>query len=503
MESESSKQIKRGALLSYVVVIFNMATGLIYTPWMISQIGQENYGLYTLATSLITMFTMDFGMSMAASRFLSKYIAEGNQEAANNLMGLVYKLYTVIDGIIFVALIVVYFFIDSIYSNLRAEEIVVFKNLYLIVGLYTVVTFPFVTLNGVLTSYEKYVPLKLCDLFYKIFVVGTVIVALSIGGNIYTLVSINAIGGLFSVVVKLIVIYRKTPIRPNFKFFNKETLREIFGFSVWTTITALAQRLIINITPTIIAAVSITGSIGVAIFGLGSAIEGYVFVFASALNGLFMPKVSRMVYQEHNKEGIMNLAIRVGRIQCMLTGLLVVGFIAVGKSFIVDIWNKPDFEASYICAVLLILPSYFHLPMEIMHTALVVENKVRLQSAIYTIMGLMNALISLVLSRTYGAVGASVSIFLAYTVRSTMMAYIYQSKLHFDMVRFFKETYLKISPALICVLGLGVFAERYNPISNHWLRFFVNGVIIVLAAVVLLYKFVMHEDEKNMIRNLI
>ena len=72
----SSKQIKLGALMSYFAIAFNMIAGLIYTPWMISEIGSSNYGLYTLATSLITLFVMDFGMSAAVTRFISKYRAE-------------------------------------------------------------------------------------------------------------------------------------------------------------------------------------------------------------------------------------------------------------------------------------------------------------------------------------------------------------------------------------------------------------------------------------------
>ena len=83
----SKRQIKLGALISYAAIAFNMIAGLIYTPWMIGQIGKSNYGLYTLATSLITMFTIDFGLSAAVSRFLSKYNAEKNYELANNFLG--------------------------------------------------------------------------------------------------------------------------------------------------------------------------------------------------------------------------------------------------------------------------------------------------------------------------------------------------------------------------------------------------------------------------------
>lgn len=80
--------MKIGAAFSYFTILFNIVAGLIYTPWMISRIGQSNYGLFTLATSLITLFVMDFGMSAAVTRFVSKYHTLKDQESVNNFLGL-------------------------------------------------------------------------------------------------------------------------------------------------------------------------------------------------------------------------------------------------------------------------------------------------------------------------------------------------------------------------------------------------------------------------------
>jgi O-antigen/teichoic acid export membrane protein len=52
----ANKQIKLGALMSYFTIAFNIVAGLIYTPWMVGQIGQADYGLYTLAISFISLF---------------------------------------------------------------------------------------------------------------------------------------------------------------------------------------------------------------------------------------------------------------------------------------------------------------------------------------------------------------------------------------------------------------------------------------------------------------
>ena len=69
----SSKQLKLGALMSYVAIAINIVTGLLYTPWMIHSIGRENFGLYTLAMSVISLFVFDFGLSSAVTRFIAMY----------------------------------------------------------------------------------------------------------------------------------------------------------------------------------------------------------------------------------------------------------------------------------------------------------------------------------------------------------------------------------------------------------------------------------------------
>ena len=494
----SSKQIKLGAIVSYITIAFNMIAGLIYTPWMISKIGQSNYGLYTLATSLITMFVMDFGMGAAVSRFVSKYNAEGNQKAVNNFLGIVYKLYFAIDIIIFTILIVIFFFIDGIYGNLTFSEMETFKVLYLIVGMFSIVSFPFTNLNGILTSYEKFVELKICDLFHKIFIIVAMVIALFMGYGVYALVLVNAISGLFTIALKLIIVRKKTTVCVNLKFFDKNMLKKIFSFSLWTTIGSLMQRLIFNITPSIIAAVSITGSIGVAIFGLASTIEGYVFTFATAINGMFMPRISKIIASGKKEKELLPLMIKIGRIQLMIIGLITVTFIAIGKSFVIDIWNKPDFSQSYICAVLLILPSFFYLPMQIANTTVVVENKVKLQAYVFIAMGITNLVLSLFFSRWWGAVGASLSILIAYTVRTVAMSIIYHKVLNLNIIEFSKETFLKLLPYLIITLIVGILSEQFNPIVNPYIRFIINGAITVCTFVLLMVTKGFNEYEKNL-----
>lgn len=51
-------QLKAGAVLNYVIVCLNIVTGLLYTPFMLRCLGQNEYGLYSLVASVIAYLTL-------------------------------------------------------------------------------------------------------------------------------------------------------------------------------------------------------------------------------------------------------------------------------------------------------------------------------------------------------------------------------------------------------------------------------------------------------------
>ena len=101
----NSNQIKTGAIISYLAIIFNVIAGLVYTPWMVSKIGKADYGLYTLATSIVAYFAMDFGFGGAISKYIAEFRAEHQEEKINNLLGIVYKFFFILDIILYLGTI--------------------------------------------------------------------------------------------------------------------------------------------------------------------------------------------------------------------------------------------------------------------------------------------------------------------------------------------------------------------------------------------------------------
>lgn len=499
VEQRSNSQIKSGAFFSYLAIAINILLGFLYTPWMLNQIGDSDYGLYSLASNLIALFTLDFGMSAAVSRFISKFNALKDQNAVNNFLGIVYKLYLAITALLMVVLIAIFFFIDSIYAGLTPEEVSKFKIVYVIASMSTIISFPFVTLNGIMTSYEEFKALKLCELFQKLFAVFLTIAALLSGMGLYALVSINAVSALITIIIKLIVIRRKTPVKVNMLYFSKQMLKSIFSFSIWSTVGSLAQRFVFNIVPTIIGMLATSADI--ARFSLASTIEGYSYTISQGINGLFLPKVSRIIAQENSSSNLVELMIKVGRINLSLMALIFIGFLTLGDEFVAA-WLGEGYYDVYISAALMIFPAVISQPQQIANTAIIACNKVKWQAVIMTAGSAINLVLAFVLTGIYGAVGAAMSIFIVFLIRIIGMNIIYKKELDIDLGKFFKQCFFKMLPGLLLTTIAGFLISLFVALSG-WIGFVAKACILIVSYIIIMWLTAWNDNEKNLIKSIV
>ena len=479
---DDQKQLKLGALLSYLSVGLSLLTGLVYTPWMVGKLGSSQYGLYTLANSLISLFLLDFGLSSATAKFVSEYHARGEEERINRFLGTIYKLYLLIDAVILAVLAAVYFLIDIIYVRLTPQELEQFKVVYLIAGSFSIISFPFVTLNGILTAYEQFVPLKLADVMHKLLQLGIMVAALSAGYGLYALVSVHAVVGLLMIGYKLIVIRKRTQVHVNFRFAEAGLYRELFGFSIWSTVAAMAQRLVFNITPSVLGVVSSTAAI--AVFGVVTTIESNVYLLIGAIDGMFMPRISRIYARGQDSEGqLFHLLMNVGCYQFGLSGLVVAGFTVLGKEF-VDLWMGQQYADAYLGILLVIIPGAFYSALQIANTAIVVKKQVKFFAVVTLLVGLTSVGLSLPLSARYGAIGSCAAICIAYFIRAVLLNILYSKKLHLDMKQFVRKCYVRMSVPVLLTILICAPVERILP-GTGWGWLIGKAVVITAVYVVM------------------
>ncbi len=496
----STRQIKYGAIISYFSIGFNIIAGLIYTPWMVKQIGVSDFGLYTLVTAFLTYFLIDFGLGSSIARFIAKYRAEGKAEKIESLLGITIRIYLYIDTIIIITLFILYFFLSDIFKELNTQEIEKFKIIYCIAGFFSVVSFPLMPVQGAMIAYEKFIIDKIADLAQKALVIISMVVALLLGYGLFALVLVNGFIGFGIKIYKFFFLKRNELIKINLKNFDKPLVKELLQMSVIIFIIAIADRFLMTLPPTILGIFS--GTQEIAVFGIARTLEGYTWTIAMALNGLFLPKLTRMITEKYDGWEITSLMINVGRFQILIIGMIITGIIVLGKSFIL-LWMGPAFKHSYFVSLLIIVPMIITSTQEIASTLILVVNKLKYKAILFITASVISVIIGCILAPSLGAIGTAMGICTALLLSHIIgMNIVYSRVLKLDITGFFKSVHLKMLWPMAVAGILSVLIQKYYPIYS-WKTFIVSGTFFVIVYSGLMWIFVMNSLEKELVKGLL
>lgn len=490
---DSISQLKHSAIISYLSIILSIFAGLFYTPWMISQIGRDDFGLYSLVSVFISYFLIDFGIGQVISTYVAKYRASGDFDSLRRIVGVCYKVFFSLTALISLILFIIYFFIDDIFASLTPDQSHKFKIIYIISGFFSVGCFPLMPLNGLIIAFERLVVHKVLDLAQKLLSVVLIIICLLNGWGLYALVAANGFVSLGIGLYKLG--YTKHNLHISFEThatLDKKLIKELIAFSSWVFIMGFAQRFIIGSGPTILGMAS--GASAIAIFSIAMTLEGYIWMFSNAVNGLFIPKVARYVEQGATSRQLTDRMITVGRFQLLIIGSLISGLIALGAPF-VNLWVGPQFQLSYITSLLIIMPQIILVTQEIANTLLWVNNLVKYRCLAYLSGTITNIVLGLLLVKFYGVVGCGIAIFCSLAIVCTILNIIYVKKLKLNIGSFFYNCHLKILPIMVIPIVLMLWIQTN---VDNWYKWIGLAVIFGGSELVVAF-FVLTVDEKKLL----
>lgn len=493
----SNQQIKKGAIISYAAIFVNIVAGLLYTPWMIKQIGRADYGLYILMTSVLTYFTVDYGLGQAVTRLLAKYRSDSDTSRISNLLGVTSKLYFLLDVIVILSLIVFYFFIDKVFLELTPDELLKFKQIYTIAAFFSILSFPLLYIGGIYYAFELFLQVKLFDLISKLGTVSLTIIALSLGYGLTVLVLVYAVTPFVINICKISYLKNKGYFNINWCFWDNTLLKGILNTSVWLFIILIGELFLKNISPAILGTFS--GTEEIAVFSIANTLDSYILIFASALNGLFLPKITNLLNQKNSTELFGDLMIKVGRFQVFLVGFLTLALILVGKDFI-QLWVGGQFAKSYYVLLLLVIPTFLFSIIQLGTTYILAINKLRYQAYIYVLAALFNIIISIILTPKYGAIGSGISIMVSKTVIYILgFTYLFHKTLKINMINFYKQTIGKLFFPLIVIVLLFVAFDYFTFPEINNLSFLINCLVLSFVFLGFFIRFYSTPSEKEVI----
>ena len=151
-------EIKSGAILGYINMIVSVVVTFFYTPIMLRFMGQQEYGLYSLVSSVIAYLSvLDMGFGNAMVRFVSKSQAKKDKEKEKEINGLFLFLYSIIGIIALVIGIILTINIEKFFSyTLSFEELYKAKIIMGILVGTVAISFPLSIFDSYVIANEKF-----------------------------------------------------------------------------------------------------------------------------------------------------------------------------------------------------------------------------------------------------------------------------------------------------------------------------------------------------------
>ena len=163
--NEKNSQLKKGLLLNYINLGLGNLIPVIYTPIMLSLLGQSEYGLYKLASNITSYLSLTaLGLGTAITRYLIKAREEEGKVAEEKMLGLFSRIFQFIALVCFIIGIVLTLSLGLWYSDsLSKTELVKMKILVFILVCNMALNFLLTPQVSVVTAHEKFIFLQLMN----------------------------------------------------------------------------------------------------------------------------------------------------------------------------------------------------------------------------------------------------------------------------------------------------------------------------------------------------
>ena len=494
-------QIKAGAVLNYVIIGINTLLGLLYTPYMLGKLGQSEFGLYSLVSSIIAYLTiLDFGFGNAIIRYTAKFKAMQQQSAQWEMFGMFLIVYSLIGLLALGIGSVLYFNIDLLFDRtMTAGEISQAKVMIILLLVNLALTFPLSMFGSIIMAYEKFVFQKLVNIARILISTAVIVILLFYGYKAVALVVVQTVFNIGCLLLNVFYCIYRLRIKVWFKKFDFSFFKEISIYSFWVFLYGIMDRVYWSTGQFVLG--SIVGTVAVAVFSVAVLLQQMYLSFSSAVSSVLLPRITTMVATNHSKEEISDIFIRTGRLQFIVIGLILAGFILFGKAFI-NLWAGPNYDESYYITLIFFVALLTPLIQNTGTTILEARNQLKFRSLLYLAVSMLSLGCQIWLAHIFGPIGCAIGIGGALLIgQGLIMNIYYYKKQQIDIIKFWREIG-KMAVAPVCLSVIAFFLIKYIPVYS-WSQLCIVIFAFIACYAPLCWLFSMNAYERSMAKSLL
>lgn len=488
-----------GAILSYILMIAEVLSTFLLTPYIISTLGDAEYGVYKLSASIVAyLLLLDLGIGNSVVKFVSKYRTEGDEVQCRKFLGITTIYYITIALIcLVVGAVCIIIYPTAFATGLSKSEISIGQKLLFITTANAAITLGVTGFKNTISAYERFDISRGISIVSTILRVCLTLPVLKLGLGSVGIVSVNLILTIVTSVFFVCFVLFKLNLQPIFKSYNKEFLKEVITYSSFILLQMIATQINSYLGSILLGMFVEYSAVVIAIFSIGQQIAQYYQSIGSSITSVLMPGVVRMVENNATPNELCAEMVRIGRMIFMILGIIWVGFIVYGKQFILLWVGESKLDAYFVAFVF--MAAYMFILTEAIGTQILwAKNEHKVQSILKMGIVLLNILLTIALIKwnpLFGAtIGTTISLILGDIV---VMNIIFIKKIKINLVTYYKGIFKGILPCLLISLVAAYLVSFLN--LNGWIGFIVNVLIMVAIYSVSMLTFGLNQYEKKLI----
>ena len=470
-------ELKAGVIINYIIILTQLFIAILYTPIMLRILGQSEYGLYSLAVSVISYLgILNFGLSSSYNRFFFRYKSNNDTDSISKLNGMFVAIFLIISLLVLIFGFVIVYFSDSIFNkNLSAEQLVTIKVLLSLLIINLAISMP----SNIFTSYiranQRFIFLNSFQLVKIISSPLLSIPVLLLGYGSVGIISVMLIINLVVELFYVIYAYKKIKFKISFSFMSLGVFKEVILFSSFIFINMVTDQINWNVDKFILGVIH--GTIAVAVYSVAASINIIYLSLSNAISSVFVPLINKLVFEKDSDNKLNALFIKVGRLQFISMMLVLTGVLFFGQQFITW-WVGPEYSESFYIVVILMVSATLTVIQSIGIEIQRAKNMHKFRSILYLFIAVFNIIISIPLGLRYQGIGTAIATAIALIIGNVIIMNVYyHKKVGIDVIAFWKSI-LMITPAFIIPSIYGIIVFNWIDIGNIY--YFIGSLLLYI-----------------------
>jgi O-antigen/teichoic acid export membrane protein len=405
-EDRPVRTIFRNVATRYLSVAAEMAVGLITLPFNLHHLGTEAYGLWMLTAGVTIHFSLlDLGYGGAMVKFIAQYRAHKDSRALNEIASTLFYLFAGFGALAYLVVVGLAFNLEHVFRITQAQA-EIGKWILLIIGVNVAINFPFSVYGGVSSGFQRFDVNNLVAIVSNVLVAVVNIAVVLAGYGLIALVAATSLVRFATYFIYRRNAYRIFPalnIRPS--FFRKDRLREVTGFSVYSSIIDWANKLNYELDEVVIGV--FLGPAPVAVWAVADRIISGTQRLTNQGNAVLFPVV--VDSEATQRIGRLQKVLLEGTRLSLATVLPIALVLIVLADPLIRAWiRKPEIMAAVPVIQILALAVALRVGNATSTTLLKGAGHIRRVAFVNIGSGLVNLVLSALLIGPFGLVGVAV-----------------------------------------------------------------------------------------------